>query len=213
MQNYLKQRAQEYRQQPADNIFSDVANSSVDGQPLTDDEIVSVISQVLVAGNETTTNTISMGLHLMIKEGLESELRADPSKIPNFVEEALRLTTSLQGLFRRANEATEIAGVRIPKDGILMLRWAAGNRDERKFDNPDKVDLTRSRGAAHLTFGFGIHYCPGNVLARTELNAAFRLLLARMKNFRIAKGEGAEQWIVHIFARGMSRLEVEFDHA
>src|SRR5262249_11552578 len=152
-------------------------------------------------------------LHLMITEGLETTLRQDLAQVPAFVEESSRLTTSLQGLFRRATEETEIGGVRIPNDAILMLRWSSGNRDERRYPNPEKVDLQRPNVAQPLTFGFGIHYCLGNALARAELQTAFRLLLSRLKNFRIAPEPDAEQWIVHAFARGMSRLKVTFERA
>jgi cytochrome P450 len=212
MHNYLKQMAVRYRQTPEGNVLSDIANGEVDGRKLSDDEVVSIGQQVLVAGNETTTNTMAMGLHLMIEQGLEAELRSDISKIPQFVEETLRMTTALQGLFRRATREVEVAGTTIPANAILMLRWASGNRDERKFANPDVVDLSRKMAMQHLAFGMGIHYCLGNLLARAELRTAFATLLTRFKNFRFLNEPDSQRWVVHTWARGMNRLVLEFDH-
>lgn len=211
MHDFVREMAHKYRENPADNVLSDIVAGEYEGRPLNDDEIISMAVQVLVAGNETTTNTIAMGLHLMITEGLENELRADLSKIPQFVEEVLRLTTALQGLYRRSTRDVEVNGTVIPADSPIMLRWAAANRDERRFPNPDAVDLNRKSAMQHLTFGVGIHYCLGQLLARAELRTVFSTLLTRFKNFRLADEPNNPEWIIHTFARGMSRLKVEFD--
>jgi len=213
MHRFLVAQTEAYRHTPADNIFSDIANGQVDGRPLDVNEVVSIISQLLVAGNETTTNTMAMGLHLMITEGHEAALRAEPAKIAVFVEEVLRLTTSLQGLFRRATADTELHGIRIPKDAILMLRWAAGNRDERRFEQPERLDLERKDAQRHMTFGYGAHFCIGNQLARAELRIGFKVLLERLRGIRLANEPEAVRWIVHAFARGLSQLKIEFDKA
>lgn len=213
MHRYLAGMAEQLRCQPGDSVLSDIVQGEVDGRKLRDEEIVSLATQVLVAGNETTTNTIAMGLHLMIKEGLEDTLRADLSKVPQFVEETLRLTSTIQGLFRRATRDVEVAGTLIPAGAIIVLRWAAANRDERRFANPDMVDFGRKTVTQHATFGMGIHYCLGNQLARAELRTAFATLLNRFRNFRIADEPDAEQWFVHSWSRGLSRLVLEFDPA
>jgi cytochrome P450 len=213
MHDFLREMAQHYRAAPTDNVLCDIVAGEIDGRKLTDDEVISIASQILVAGNETTTNTMTMGLHLMIEQGLEGELRADLSKIPQFVEEVLRLTTALQGLFRRTTRDVVVHGVAIPANATVMLRWAAANRDERRFPDPDRIDLDRRLAMQHMTFGMGIHYCLGQLLARAELRVAFSTLLTRFRNFRLADEPGNPGWIVHAFARGMSRLVVEFDHA
>lgn len=213
MHNYLREMAQHYRANPADNVLSDIVAGEVDGRPLTDDEVISIGSQVLVAGNETTTNTMAMGLHLMIEQGLEPLLRKDLSRIPQFVEEVLRLTTALQGQFRRATRDVVVAGVEIPANSPIMLRLAAANRDERRFPEPDQVDLDRNSAKQHVTFGMGIHYCLGQLLARAELRIAFTTLLTRFRNFRLADEPDNPTWIIHSFARGMSRLVLKFDEA
>jgi len=213
MHNFLIATAEELRLRPADNILSDIVNGDVEGRKLRNEEIVSLAVILLVAGNETTTMTMAMGLHLMIAEGLEASLRADLSKIPQFVEEVLRLTSTIQGLFRRATRDVEVAGTLIPAGSVIALRWAAANRDERRFANPDKLDLERKTATQHMAFGMGIHYCLGNLLARAELRTAYTTLLTRFRNFRLADEPNAEEWLVHSFSRGMTRFALEFDQA
>ncbi|HET9628247.1 MAG TPA: cytochrome P450 [Novosphingobium sp.] len=213
MHRYIIGVAEELRRHPADTVLSDIVQGEVDGRKLRNDEIVSITTQVLVAGNETTTNTIAMGLHLMIEEGLEDTLRADLTKIPQFVEEVLRLTSTLQGLFRRATRDVEVAGTLIPEGAKIVLRWAAANRDERRFANPDVVDLGRKTAAQHVAFGMGIHYCLGNLLARAELRTTFTTMLKRFRNFRLADEPNAAEWLVHTWSRGLTRLALEFDPA
>ena len=213
MHNFLIATAEELRLRPADNILSDIVNGDVEGRKLRNEEIVSLAVILLVAGNETTTMTMAMGLQLMIAEGLEASLRADLSKIPQFVEEVLRLTSTIQGLFRRATRDVEVAGTLIPAGSVIALRWAAANRDERRFANPDKLDLERKTATQHMAFGMGIHYCLGNLLARAELRTAYTTLLTRFRNFRLADEPNAEEWLVHSFSRGMTRFALEFDQA
>ncbi|MET0380259.1 MAG: cytochrome P450 [Spongiibacteraceae bacterium] len=208
MRKYLASKVEEMRAAPRDNIISDIANAQIDGQPATIAQIVSTLTGLLVAGNETTTSTIALGTEYLIESGLEDELRANPDKIPNFVEEALRLATPLQALFRRATADTEVGGVTIPKDATVMLRWGAANRDERRFENPDQIVLDRRGINQHVAFGFGTHFCVGNALARAELRTVFRVLLSRVKNLRLA---GEPELVVHSFARGLSKLPITFE--
>lgn len=212
LQAYLMAAAERYRQSPADNILTDIVTGEIDGRPLTDPEMLNIAVTLIVAGNETTTNTIATGLHLMCTQGLEPQLREDFSRLPIFIEEVLRLTTVIQGLYRKTTREVTLDGVTIPAGAIVMLRIAAGNRDERKFDQPDLIRLDRKNANQHLTFGTGIHYCLGNALARSELRIAFTNLLTRFRNFRIAAEPGNETWLVHPFARGVTKLALEFDH-
>ena len=144
---------------------------------------------------------------------MQRELRADPTRIPNFTEEVLRLDAPVQGLFRRATRDVTLGGVDIPEGAILDLRWAAGNRDDAQFPSPDEMNLHRPNQAQHLTFGFGIHFCLGNRLARAELTHAVRLLLARSRNISLVPGESSLEQVTHYFARGVSRLMIDFDPA
>ena len=119
---------------------------------------------------------------------LQAELRADPSLIPGFIEEALRLEPPVQGLYRTAVVDTEVGGVPIPAGAHLMLVYAAGNRDERKFPDPEQVDPCRRNAMSHLAFGHGEHFCLGAALARAEGRIGLEVLLERLDDLRRRPG-------------------------
>src|SRR5262249_23727698 len=130
-----------------------------------------------------------------------------------FCEEVLRLESPLQGLFRRATAPVTLGGVDIPEGAILNLRWAAGNRDPEMFPDPDEIVLDRPNGTPHPTFGFGIHYCIGNQLARAELRHGFAALLERSRNIRLVGGEAGVTRMVHFMAHGPTALRIELERA
>lgn len=208
MQNYLASRVEFYRENSGDNIIADLAKAEHEGKPLPMGELVYMLMQLLAAGNETTTSAMGMGMQLLIEGNYEDLLREQPAKMINFVEEVLRLHSPIQGLFRRTLTDIELHGVKIPSGSILMMRWAAGNRDPRKYENPDDVMLDRRAPMQHLTFGFGPHFCVGNALARAELRVMFSTMLDRLKNLRL---EGEPEVIVHSFARGLRHLPIGYD--
>lgn len=125
----------------------------------------------------------------------------------------MRLTSTLQGLFRRTARDVEVAGVVILRGAVVMLRWAAANRDERKFADPDCLNLSRKAANTHLAFGMGIHQCLGNLLARAELRNVFITLLTRFRNFLLADEPDAALWLNHWFSCGLTRLALQFDPA
>jgi cytochrome P450 len=132
---------------------------------------------IMVAGNETSTNLIGNTLVELLSNPDQLELLLDdPSLLPNAVDEANRLTAPIQFAFREATEETELAATTIPKGAILALHIAAANRDPRRFDDPDRFDITRS-AAKNLSFGHGIHFCLGAHLAGREVRAAIGGLL------------------------------------
>ncbi|MGE0742002.1 MAG: cytochrome P450 [Hyphomonadaceae bacterium] len=207
-------RAQELRQAPNDTLISDLSNAKIDDRLLTHQELTSLLLQILVAGNETTTNALAMGVHTLCERtDLQDALRASPVRIPAFVEEVLRLGTPLQGLFRRVTKPTTMGGVDLPEGAILNVRWAAANRDPSEYPNPDAIDLERPNLTQHLTFGFGVHYCIGNQLARLELRRGFEALLRQSTSIALADGDGAAVWRPHFIARGLSRLNIRFARA
>lgn len=214
MNRFLWTRGEELRIRPDDTLISDIANLTLDNRLLTRAEFCSLLVQLLVGGNETTTSALASGMyHLAAKPELQARLRASPDKIKAFCEEVLRLESPLQGLWRRATKATTVGGVEIPEGAILNIRWAAGNRDSKMFPDPENIDLDRLNHNQHLTFGHGIHYCIGNQLGRAELQLGFAALLARSRNLRLAHGEEGVDRLVHFMAYGPTRLMVEFDPA
>lgn len=212
MNRFLADRGEALKKAPDDTLISTIANLTLDGEPLTRGEFCSLLVQLLVGGNETTTSALASGVyHLATRPELQMRLRAEPEKIATFCEEVLRLESPLQGLFRLVAEDTEIGGVEIPAGSILNVRWAAGNRDPDMFVHPDAIDLDRPNAAQHLSFGFGIHYCLGNQLARAELQNGFRLLLQRSRNIRLADAAEGAQRLAHFIAYGFQRLDVIYE--
>ncbi len=212
LQQYLALMAERYLKNPADCMLSDLAGAEDNGRRITVPELVSMVIQILVAGNDTTTSAISSAMYRMIHSpGLEDKLRAKPETIVNFCEEVLRLESPIQGLYRRATRDTRIGDTDIPEGSIVILKYGAANRDSHQFINPDFMDPDRSNARTHLAFGTGPHFCIGNQLARGELRVTFSNLLSRMRNFRLARGEDGVSRVTHFFGYGLKQLEINFD--
>jgi cytochrome P450 len=209
-QRYFAAKIEERRADPRDDILTALVGQmeGVD-QPLTTEEILNLMEQLLTGGNETTTSTIGGALLLLIQNpDQEAALRADPTLVKNFVEEALRVETPVQGLFRQTTRDTVLGDVAIPQGSIVMLRHGAVNRDPTKFDAPDRFDVARKNAGAHLAFGAGIHFCPGAMLARQELNSAFSQLLDRFARFELVEGRNTFDYHPSFFLRGLKQLQV-----
>jgi len=116
-------------------------------------------------------------------------------------------------MWRVAKEDTEISGVKVNKNDLLLIRFGSGNRDESKFENPDAFDLTRSNAKEHLAFGAGIHTCIGAQLARKELQIAFPILLERLKTIKINPAQGDLAYLPSVLLRGVLELNIEYEKA
>jgi hypothetical protein len=183
---YISPLIEERRLTPAADIVSALAGENEAGDRLSTREIISMCAALLIAGNETTTASLSgTVLYLVRTPGLQARLRADPSLIPMVVEEGLRLTCPVQALFRTATVDAEVAGVRIPAGDHLYLHYAAANRDAVQFAEPLCPHLDR-QDKRHLTFGRGAHVCPGAPLARVETQIALETLLSRTSSIALA---------------------------
>lgn len=193
-----------------DDLLGDLVGASSAGDaPLVEAELLSVVQQLVVAGNETTTNTLSEGLLLLIRDpGAAAWLRADPTRVPNAVEEMLRLASPVQSLPRVVARDTTLGGVPIAKGSVVMLRWAAANRDPARFADPHRFDPARANARAHLAFGRGIHACIGNMLARRELVTALEELLARFDRIELACAPDALAYNPNALLRGLSALPI-----
>jgi cytochrome P450 len=211
-QHFMKGKLDERRANPTDDLLSDLVNARVeDERPLDDAELLSILQQLMVAGNETTTSTLAGGLLLLIQNPEQmAKVRTDPSLIPNMVEEMLRLESPTAGLWRVVRRDTELGGVAIPAGSMLMLRFAAANRDPSKFEVPDAFDVARRNANRHMAFGRGIHVCIGNMLARKELTVDFQELLARLEGIRLDDGNDLRH-VPNMLLRGLSRLAIRFE--
>ena len=212
-QHYFADLIDRMRESPEDNIISDLANNTIDeGRLLTKPEALGMIQQILVAGNETSTAGIAGGVVLLIENPDEqTKLRNNPDLIPSAVEEILRLETPTTGMWRTATEDTEVGGVPIPKGAFLMVRFAAGNRDESVFSCGHEMKVDRDNASNHLAFGQGTHFCLGAQLARSEMQIALGSLLARTDNWGLVEGKNTLTHNPNVLLRGLKDLYISFD--
>lgn len=215
-QHYMAKIIADRRDQPRDDMISDLSNSTIkhaDGERLmTVEELLSMIEQLLVAGNETTTSATTGGVLSLIQ--LSDQLQIlldDPGMIDNAVEEILRLESPSAGLWRVVTKDTELHGVAISKGSLLQLRYAAANRDERVFDDPERMDVCRKNADDHIAFGFGTHFCPGAFLGRKEMQVAFSRLLHRLTNIQLAEGKNDLTHWPNMVLRGLKELHITFE--
>ncbi|MFP8873281.1 MAG: cytochrome P450, partial [Myxococcota bacterium] len=177
---YLSRVIRERKKNPGDDLMSAIVKGQPGETALSVQEAVNFVTLLLVAGNETTTNLIGNAVDALLDHPDQLQLAAkDPSLVPGIIEEALRYDPPIQLLFREAVRETEIAGTRIPKGTIVAPLLASANRDERRFEDPDRFDITRNP-QGHLGFGFGAHFCLGTSLARLEARAALEALVPRL---------------------------------
>ncbi len=220
-QRYFLERIEERRREPKDDILSDLVNArleeegNADGRPLDGSELLSIIQQLLVAGNETTTNAFAAGMVLLLDNPDQlALLRAgDDKQMRTFCEEVLRLESPVAGLFRVTTRDTVLGGHEIPAGSLVNLRWAAANRDDKVFAEPDALDVCRRNAGAQIAFGVGVHFCVGAMLAREEMFLGFRTLLRRLANIRLADGHEKLEHHANFILRGLKQLRLTFDRA
>lgn len=207
---YLAARYDEAFENPGDNVLGDlVREAKIDAEEFGRDEIVSMLVQLLSAGNETTASLIGSAMMLLVQDpDLQSELRQSPDKIGNFIEETLRLEAPFHGHFRVVTQDTTLAGATLKKGERLMLSWSSSGRDEAKFDHAQTVDLQRKAPKSHLSFGYGIHHCIGASLARSEARIAIETILARTSAISLVPGSELKH-IPSLFIRSLQRLDIQ----
>jgi cytochrome P450 len=211
-QRYFERRIQERRARREDDVLSDLVDARLDGvAPLDVPEMLSILQQILVAGNETTTHAVASAVLLLLENPDQlARVRADRSLVPAAFEEALRMESPTQTLFRVATRDAGLHGVRIPKGARVAVMYGAANRDPRRFPDPDRFDVGRPNLREHLAFGFGTHFCLGAGLARKEGAVALDVLLERLPGLRLAPGNDFAHQPSFIL-RGLRRLELEFE--
>lgn len=207
------------RDQPSDDMVSNlVAAQTAGGEGLDDQTVLGLLMLFLGGGQETTGKAITSGLRLLgERPELQRRLRTEPDRLPAFIDEALRFEPPVRGIFRVATRDTAIGGVDVPEGSFVQLMWASGNRDERAFDDPDAFDPDRFAADRRpprpvLTFGHGIHLCPGAHLARLQIRVAFEELFGRFASIRLAEGNDYRYARSHIL-RGLASLWLELEPA
>jgi cytochrome P450 len=203
---YLRPIVRERRKQPADDLISTLVVAEVDGEGLTDYEIFLFVLLLLVAGNETTTNLLGNAVDALLAHPDQLvRVCADPELVPGLVEETLRFDGPIQFLTRRTTCETALHGQKIPAEASVVVLLGSANRDERRFPDPDRFDVTRdARG--HVAFGFGAHFCLGASLARLEAKAALEALVPELPRFARVRPE--REFLDSYLIRGRVRLDL-----
>ena len=201
---YMRQVVAARRRRPGDDLVSVIVSGQAGEATLTDLEVFQFVILLLVAGNETTTNLIGNAVQALLDHPEQLELVSEnPALIPQLVEETLRFDPPIQLLFRTALRDVEIRGARIPKGAIVALLIGAANRDERRFPEADRFDVTRD-ATGHLAFGFGTHFCLGASLARLEATAALGALAPQL--LRVTPADPERPRVDSFLIRGLTRL-------
>jgi cytochrome P450 len=207
---YLRKLVAMKRQRPANDLVSTLVALEADGDRLNEDELLAMISILLSAGHETTTNLIGNGtLALLQHPAVFEQLRAEPTLMPTAIEELLRFAGPVgTSTLRFAREDVEIAGTRIARGDLVLGIIASANRDDRQFADADMLNLARTPNR-HLTFGEGGHYCVGAALARMEGAVAFNVLLRRLPWLKLVQPTAPLHWRPGLVLRGVEQLWVK----
>lgn len=207
---YLKRLIAMKQADPGDDLVTALVAVEQEGGRLSSDELMAMISILLSAGHETTTNLIGNGMFaLMRNTASRDRLHDEPTLIESAIEELLRFEGPVEmSTHRYARETVEIAGMTVPQGTLVMGVIASANRDERHFVEPDTLDIGRSTNR-HLTFGEGGHYCLGASLARLEGRIAFRDILLHFPEMRLAVPSDHLRWRRGLVLRGIESLPVE----
>jgi cytochrome P450 len=175
-------------QPPRDDVVDAVINAEIDGRPITDDEIIGTVQLLMLGGLETTAGALGLALLRFCAEPeIPARLRANPGRIPDAIQELLRLDTSFVSVARTAMSDVELGGQQVRKGDKVLIHWASANRDGAEFPDPDAFDIGRERNR-HLSFGAGPHRCVGSNLARMNMRIAVEELLRRLDDIRLEPG-------------------------
>jgi hypothetical protein len=195
------------REHPTEDLASAIANARIDGEPLSDIDTVSYYLIVATAGHDTTSATISGGLHGLTENPDQlHQLRDNLGLMPLATEEMIRWVTPVKEFMRTAAEDTTVRGVPIAAGESVLLSYVSGNRDEDVFEDPFRFDVGRDPNK-HLAFGYGVHFCLGAALARIEVNSFFAELLPRLKSIELI---GDPEFVATTFVGGLKHLPVRY---
>ena len=205
---YFDGMTEDRRARPRDDIATVLATAMIDGAPMPEIERLGYHMIVATAGHDTTSATLSGGIDALLDDPDQLRaLQADPSLIPNAVDEMIRWVTPVRHFLRQARRDYTLRETHVAEGDWLMLVYLSANRDEAVFADPHRFDIRRANADEHLAFGTGVHYCLGVHLARMELRAFLRELLSRLESIERA---GAPEHTISTFVGGLKRLPVRY---
>ncbi|MGC2473052.1 MAG: cytochrome P450 [Candidatus Sulfotelmatobacter sp.] len=208
MTAYFKDQVCSQRDQPREGLVHSLMMAEVDGDRLSDEEVVATCIVTMVGGLETTTNLIGNGVLTLVRNPEEmKKLREDLTLVPSAVEEMLRYESPSQHTGRLASEDVELGGRLIRKGQAVMAVMAAANRDPERFPDPDRCDISRPDNR-HLAFGYAAHFCFGAALARVEGQEVFEAIMRRLQDLELPPGHLT--WRNNLGLRGLTALPVKF---
>ncbi len=210
MGDYFKKIIDQRRAVPQDDLISGLVASEMDGEKLSEWDLLDFCSLLLVAGNVTTTNLISNAVMLFMqhRDALEA-VRTNSALLPDALEEVLRLHSPVQFMFRVSSAETELGGRAVPPDQRVIALIGSANRDESQFENANRFDISRKPNR-HIAFGQGVHYCLGAPLARLEAKVVLNILLERLPNLARSTS-GALPPTDGVILHGVKNLPVRWD--
>ncbi|QTD96727.1 cytochrome P450 family protein [Streptomyces cyanogenus] len=211
LQSYIADVVAHKREHWDDDLLSRLVVAR-DRRELSQEELDSMIFQLLVAGQEPVTNQITTALIALFRNPDQlARLRGNPDLLPRAVEELLRYDSAFElTTWRFFDEDSDLHGTRVPGGDSVIVSLCAANRDPRRFPDPDILDFDRSPNS-HLAFGHGIHFCPGAALARAELRLALGVLLARLPGLHLVIRDEDIEWIPAVLGRGTNHLPVGYE--
>ena len=206
--NYFKMLTEDRRANPRDDVASTIANAQVDGQPISDLDVMSYYLIIATAGHDTTSSSTAGAMWALAERPAElAKVTADPGLIPGLVDESIRWTTPVRHFMRSAAQDTTVRGEAIAKGEWLMLCYPSGNRDEEVFEDPYEFRVDRSPNR-HLAFGYGAHLCLGQHLAKMEMRILWEELLPRLKSVALA---GQPKLSEANFVNGPKALPIQYE--
>ena len=209
IKSYLSQLVEERRRQPREDLLSKLAMAELEGDRLSEPELLNTCITLLVAGHETTTSLIGNGMYLLLHHhDQRQQVKNDPALLATAIEEILRYESPVARQPRLMKEDTELGGKQIQAGQMVFQMLNSANRDAAYFADPDRFDIQRQK-SRHIAFGNGIHFCVGAALARTEAQVVFRTLIERMPEIQL-KDERPDWDIEKPNSRMLHTLAVTF---
>ncbi len=216
---YFSERIEQLRNEPRGDVLTGMAQATFpDGSIPEPMDAARIAANLFAAGQETTVRLLSTALRLICDQpGLQQQLRGNRKLIPRFIEETLRLESPIKGAFRLALKTTTLAGVEIPAGTTVMLLHGATGRDPRRFECPAELRIDRPNVRQHISFGHGIHTCPGAPLARAEGRVVMERLFDRTTEIRVSEaahgpaGARRYDYLPTYMIHGLTKLNLEFD--
>ncbi len=203
---YLGNLLQERSRDPREDLATALQNT---GLEVSTNELIELVITLLTAGIGTSTHFLPACLLQLKQQGAWETLDTSPANLAQVVDEALRLVSPIQGIFRMTTQEVQLGDVTVPAGALIYGVVASANRDEQYYSNPDALDLEREKSVNHMVFGYGIHHCVGAPVVKLEARVALEVLHQRFPGLRLAANHPPIRYLPGLLLRGMEHLYIE----